>query len=185
MALGGPRGSWKPFPPGSVLALELGGVGAAGQAPRPLELSRTGRSGPTLSAPHLRGNLLSRHFGSSGSPAPAQGESGAEFIDTQVPAEKPAEKHHCQAHPHPGPSRKDSGARSHYCSGKVTDSLVCPRQLLLRGLRPLRCVGSTPLTPTPGHLYLMVLDELCTHPTECRFNEGILFLLPALPSNGF
>lgn len=34
--------------------------------------------------------------------------------------------------------------------------------------------------PTLRHLYLMVLDELCTHPTEHKFNEGISFLFLAL-----
>lgn len=34
--------------------------------------------------------------------------------------------------------------------------------------------------PTLRHLYLMVLDELCTHTTEHKFNEGISFLFLAL-----
>lgn len=67
-------------------------------------------------------------------------------------------------------------ARSHYCSEKVLSHGLLPSPTLLpRGLRLwLACSSRC------SDIYIWwCWDELCTHPTEHSFNEGISFLFLA------
>ena len=121
-------------------------------------------------------------FRSSGSSAPAQREPRAEFINMQVPIERLAEKCCCRACP-------------------ILASLLltsrCQISLLLWEGPCMGCsfpdpsfyVGSDCCWLRSSWCWDIYIwwcrDELCTHPTEHSFNEGISFLFLALAFNGF
>lgn len=83
-----------------IVALELDRVDFAGWKRCFLQPSRAGTAGAYppctqfTSLIHSPRNLHSMYFRSSGSPAAAQRESGAEFINMHVPTERPAGEHH-------------------------------------------------------------------------------------------
>lgn len=124
------------------------------------------------------GNLHSIDFRSCGSSMPAETEAGVEFINMEVPTERLAGRPCDWACPHPGASWAvlwcHSSLLSLEASCKMCLSPVSPSRRTRASVVP----ASRP--PTLRHLYLMVLDELCTHPTEHKFNEGISFLFLAL-----
>lgn len=99
----GDKGLWTALSTVVSSGPEPGGVDIVGGRWCFLQLNITGTAGADTSCTqftsliHSPGNLHSIHFRSSCSPAPAQRESGAEFINTQVPTERLAGRHHCWA----------------------------------------------------------------------------------------